>query len=600
MAVTTTLAMAGATAVLKRLLDDLYTFAKEQAIHRLGKTRADLRESTIAKSLVSVTKVKTLWNVEKEVSLYDFYYPSRVQFLDVDKKIASLKEFGTKSNFVIQGTAGQGKSIFLRFLCGQELNEGSSSNRIPLFVELRRIKKDFGVKSLILQALEKFKLPATSEAWEFFASSGKFVLLLDAFDEIDPAFSELAVSEIEHLIDVHGDNLQILVTSRPDADIQRSTKFRVCKLTPLESEDHLPFLKKVCSDKTQAEEMLKVISQSKADIQGLLTTPLMLTLLVILYKTIQTIPDTVPKFYEELFDVLFYRHDHSKPGFRRKRFTSLDDSSIKRLFAAFCFVVRLQSLGILSNAQMQACVERACQACGLKVEPEAFKNELTKTICLLQQDGFEISFIHKSVAQYYAASFIAASGESFAAKFYRRAASTFGREWELELKFLFEIDSYRWSKFYEIPLLDRVATQIGYNFGDPTAHAENAIRERVAPFISLRITEDSKKLSFRGWSRVVNSDPVLEVVGTDWAAELYRRTRTSADFEQLLIDVIHPQHKNTDGYTVPMDAVLGVLSKTVPDLEKIVLNKLKIRRARAQQIIDLENEKVDLLKDFEI
>lgn len=75
---------------------------------------------------------------------------------------------------------------------------------------------------------------------------------------------------------------------------------------------------------------MKVIAQSKSEIRGLLTTPLMLTLLVILYKTIQTIPETLPRFYEELFDVLFYRHDHSKPGFRRKRFTKLDDSAIKK------------------------------------------------------------------------------------------------------------------------------------------------------------------------------------------------------------------------------------------------------------------------------
>lgn len=101
-AITTTVAITGATALLKKAIDDIYVKVKEVGTNHLGRVRSDLKEATIARALASITKVKTLWNVEKEVSLYEFYYPSSVIFADeVRKKIGGLRELGIRQNFVI-------------------------------------------------------------------------------------------------------------------------------------------------------------------------------------------------------------------------------------------------------------------------------------------------------------------------------------------------------------------------------------------------------------------------------------------------------------------------------------------------------------------
>jgi len=457
MAIVETLGIVGAGSVLKKILDDVYPKAKDVFFNNLTEKRSDIDDLKIVRALTSIVKIKTLWNVENEVSLYEFYYPSRVSFpLGIEKRVNSLKELGERSNIVIQGTAGQGKSIFLRYLCGQELNVATTSNRVPVFVELRRVRDDMGVHDLLLEALQKYKLPHTQEAWTYLASTGKFVLLLDAFDEIDPSLASKSIYEIENIIDLYGDKLQIVVTSRPDAEIQKSHKFRVCKLMPLSDDDHLPFLQRICQEAEQAENLIKTLEGSTSDIRELLTTPLMMTLLVIVFKALHTIPDTVPKFYEELFDVLFYRHDNSKPGFKRKRFTQLDDSKIKDVFSAFCFYVRLYGLGVLTNAKFHELVKKASASTGLSVNSDGFKDELIKTLCLMQQDGFEYSFIHKSVVQYYAASFVRNSSGDFPAKFYQLAGKH-GSDWDLELKFLSQIDSYNFSKYYEVPMLRAAA-----------------------------------------------------------------------------------------------------------------------------------------------
>jgi|SRR5471030_50275 len=613
MVTSSALATAAITPLIKGIIDDLYSNLKESTSNFLGKSRSEIKDQTVTRSLLSITKVKTLWSIEKEVSLYDFYYPSTIEFSKkITKKINSTQEFGKIGNYIIQGTAGQGKSIFLRFLCGQELKSDISSGKIPIFIELRRISKDQSLNDLILTTLEKFKLPHSKSAWEYLASSGRFILLLDAFDEIDPSLVSKTLGEIENICEIFRDKIQIIVTSRPDADIQKSSFFRVFKLSPLSKSDHAPFLKKICIDKEQATNLLSVLKDSPSDVASLLTTPLMMTLLVILYKSLQTIPDTVPKFYEELFDVLFYRHDHSKPGFRRKRFTQLDDGSVKKLFSALCFFVRLNGLGVLSNQQMEACCEMASKATAINVDFVNFKSELIKTICLMQEEGFEISFIHKSVAQYYAASFVSKSADEFSEKFYQLAHQQ--KNWELELKFLSQIDSYRFNKEYEIPLLKRASSQIGINIDIPLdtdiERINNYFMSKtylvIASEDELRDFEKHKaKNIFIGWSagrqNTATDTDSKNKEGRDaienflfmWVYPIFDFLQTNSEKIPANLIQIEKKHK-----FVPIKIFEEIIKAKSLSGSKNVLSTLNNRYLLAKNIVHTEGRKADMLTEF--
>ena len=515
MDLTSALLLKATSVLVKKIIDDLYEFGKNRiafSVCSAGKERA------IARSISKITHVKTLWNIDKEVSLYEFYYPSQIEFSkSVIKKVDSIKDLGKSQNFVIQGTAGQGKSIFLRYLCGQELRDEFTSGRIPIFVELRRIKQGQGVRSLIIESLQKFGISATDQLFDLYAESGKFVLLLDAFDEIDPALVQESLADIELLADRFADTLQVIITSRPNADIQYSSRFRIFKLNHLRPSDHLPFFKKICTDKNQAEDLSKVISSSATDVKGLLTTPLMLTLLVMLYKSIQTVPDTVPRFYEELFDVLFYRHDHSKPGFRRKRFTNLDDTTIRNLFSAFCFYVRFNGYGTVTSQQLVECCELASDSVGAPVEPKKFKDEIVKTVCLMHEEGFELSFIHKSVAEYYAASFVKDSSDEFATQFYALACDA-PEDWELVLKFLSQIDKYRHAKYFMTACLSSAEAAFGITICENISVQDRAkIENRLIEKSEIQFIKNSKgRFNSGGWSRFVERNYLIDICLERW------------------------------------------------------------------------------------
>ena len=87
---------------------------------------------------------------------------------------------------------------------------------------------------------------------------------------------------------------------------------------------------------------------------------------------------------------------------------------------------------------------------------------MNKVACLILPDGFDTwVFLHKSVMEYYAASFVKRSSESFAIRFYQYAISD-PSQWIEVLTFLSYIDEYRFNKYYLTADLDVVLKEISF------------------------------------------------------------------------------------------------------------------------------------------
>ena len=69
-----------------------------------------------------VRKVKTLWQVDKAVDIKSFFCEPHILYHGNRYRIDSVADLLVFSrNLLIEGAAGQGKSIFLRHLCAKEL-----------------------------------------------------------------------------------------------------------------------------------------------------------------------------------------------------------------------------------------------------------------------------------------------------------------------------------------------------------------------------------------------------------------------------------------------------------------------------------------------
>ncbi len=452
-----------ATKLLGRAVDDLYDFLKDKVSLTIDKKRVQRRIPALADRINSFRMVKTLWQIERPVDVEEFYctshvlIPTTVKLSQIGRqthkkrmKIDCVSDFGNIGNIVISGIAGQGKSIFLRHLFIREFELG---RRIPIFIELRKIEKDESLLDHISRFLDILDLGIDSRLSRILARSGKFIYFLDAYDEVPEIQKQRTLSELEYLAGTSPGS-QFIVTTRPDSGIEMSSLFTVVNLDDLINNEYLGVIRKLSADVQFANTLIKSIRGHKATLCDLLCTPLLITLLIIQYNSFQKLPEQMSDFYESIFDVLLRRHDRSKPGFVRQRLCSINDNQYREIFNAFCFETQKIDKSQFSLAEIQNAISKAMQIVNADEDSLNFLKDITNITCLLLHEGDEHRFIHKSVQEYYAASFIKNRPDNLPKNFYHACMSDYfiSNKWKQELGFLSEIDKYRYSKYYLLPL----------------------------------------------------------------------------------------------------------------------------------------------------
>lgn len=397
----------------------------------------------LSKILLNINTVKTMWSRDKSVLINDFYYPSRIS-RDHSETISDPSKL-IFTNTVLEGIVGQGKSILMRQLC----NYAVESSLIPVFIELRMISQERTLMSLILDYLDAAGIQGGNHIFHYLADKSKIVLILDGFDEIPTNSINTTVYHISHIQKVH-DNLKIVVSSRPAQAIQNLAGFETRTLAPLDESDYEKFLRKLIPDPITLFNIQAAILEAPPNIKGVITTPLMLTLLIQVYHAETEIPASLPDFYDKLFNAVFVKHDGIKPGFERERYSGLSPTKLQKLFDAFCFMVLQSGVGrTLKNKEFSDAFNKAIKYTPTAIcEPEGFKKDIVTVACLMLNDGFEqTSFLHKSIMEYHAASFIQNSSDEFATTFYQKAPDHF-HNWSETLTFLSHIDEFRYGKSY--------------------------------------------------------------------------------------------------------------------------------------------------------
>jgi hypothetical protein len=392
--------------------------------------------------------VKTLWQIDKPVDVESFYCDSHVLLRKPGaknpyrKKIDFVSDLDSKDNFVIQGIAGQGKSILLRHLF---INEATLGNHIPIFIELRRIQKNETLLTHILRFLQILDLPDDNKLFQILLKSGKFMFFLDAFDEISKDQMPSILNELEYLTSLSR-SCQFIV----------STLFNVVSLDHLRHNEYQQLIRKLSTNEEYADAIIARIRAQQPSISELLCTPLLVTLLLVAYKSYQTIPLQLSDFYNSIFLNLLQRHDGTKPTFTRARGCSLNDTQYRQLFDAFCFQSRKYDTTLFDYQQVYCSVEKAMSSLDIKEDIDAYIKDIKSITCLLLEESGQYRFIHRTIQDYYAASFLKNLPEPSATKFYQTCLdeSTIV-PWRQQLHFLADIDKYRYAKYYLIPLCSR-------------------------------------------------------------------------------------------------------------------------------------------------
>ncbi len=260
--------------IFKKTIHELYDFCSDQAKAKIKIVLATKQMDKLYKKIDQVRLVKTIWQVDKAVDLHQFYCDSHLLVGDNRIRIKTLDDLPQGENVVIEGIAGQGKSILLRYLCATELKRGAS---IAVFVELRRVTKESPLIERIIEHFSHLGFPKDVELFYELAKSGKIILLLDAFDEVRDELKSEVVSSIESLA-AGIEAMKIVVTSRPNNDIRCSNFFTVVRLDNLKGTEYSSVVAKLADSKEWADTIVQHVENNAHHVKDLLCTPLMVTL----------------------------------------------------------------------------------------------------------------------------------------------------------------------------------------------------------------------------------------------------------------------------------------------------------------------------------
>lgn len=453
-----TAAAASLTRLVQPLVKDLYEGAKK--VGARGFLRWEQRgfPAKLGRRIRSIESVRTLWKPDA-ISLRDFFHPPKLIVNEKSNFLGRLSELPSNA-VVIEGIVGQGKSVFLRSLAVEEIRS-NDAKRLPVFLELKDLNSKLDLRQAIFKQLQSYDIDIDDDSLNYLFRSGKIALLLDGFDEIEEGMVKSTFLEIEHL-SLRYPELQVVVSSRPGHEIQKSSGFTILKIAQLVPSEFAAFLAKLGVSSEKSLSLRQAIRNSPSKISNLINTPLMLTLVVIVYEAESQIPETLPEFFERLFQTVFSRHDRIKAAFTRKHHCGLSERSLQMLFEAFCFMTLQLGYGrSLSQTQFDEVFELAIDyAESGKCESESFRQDIVKVACLMLEDGVDsITFLHKSILEYYAAAFVKRLNESNAQLFYGMAVQK-SQGWHEVLTFLKAIDSFRYAANYLIPAIRKERLEI--------------------------------------------------------------------------------------------------------------------------------------------
>ena len=151
--------------------------------------------------------------------------------------------------------------------------------------------------------------------------------------------------------------------------------------------------------------------------ESFLNTPLLAIMLMLTFEEYAEIPVSLHEFYRNAYDTLVRRHDALKNQFLRPTHSGCTAEEFKRLFSSFCVLTYSKSAFAFSREQAVDYISSALKQQQLKARPKNIISDLIESICLLQEEGFEISFVHRSFQEYFCALFVSMAPAGFVFKY---------------------------------------------------------------------------------------------------------------------------------------------------------------------------------------
>lgn len=413
-----------------------------------------------------------------------------------DKEI--LQRAISREKVLISGTAGAGKTMFMRWCALRLIETMASHGRIPLFIELRKAGK-----SLSKETLEKYIFENTSSAKDSsnFAQftnaleAGVFVVILDAIDEIPPANRADSIAAILNFVQKYP-KCSFIASTRPEERLEAVQEFSVYHSTAMTLEQIIEVIDKLEHDREKQDALIEKLRGGLfARLSEFLSNPLLATIMLIAFDHGGDVPERLTSFYRQAFEALYQRHDASKGAYRREQYANLSLDEFQRVLSIFCFESYMEFNFRFTDSDLLERFDDALNYEGITSSANAVVDDVKESLCMIVRDGWDNVFAHRSFQEYFSALFISRYREGPVRPIIDKLFAMESRSGVAAM--LYELDpelvDYEWL----LPLLDEIIEK----FGRVRPRTKAGLTKLFAGFApSLYVSLETGKVVMVGWN----------------------------------------------------------------------------------------------------
>ena len=268
-------------------------------------TDVNILENLTAKQRLGLEELHCLFHSE----LADF---ERLGWGKAQKRVSGLEAVQGHRKLMIWGKPGAGKTTFLKYIAMECLAERLGTDCLPIFLSLKEFAEKPGKPELLHYISHKFvDAGVKAEIIEKLLSHGKALILLDGLDEVLEKDSRRVIFQIQQLADhLHYGKNQFLITCRIAAKEYLFQGFREVEVADFDQEQIRVFVTKWFQSKNpaKAEKFMEKLADNEP-IQELASSPLLLTLLCLVFGKLTNFPHNRAELYEEGVDILLKNWD---------------------------------------------------------------------------------------------------------------------------------------------------------------------------------------------------------------------------------------------------------------------------------------------------
>ncbi|GAI07115.1 unnamed protein product, partial [marine sediment metagenome] len=251
----------------------------------------------------------------------------------------------------------------------EHIKRKPTENKIPIFIPLREaVEKEFSLEEYTVDTFASFGFPNAQLFIQRILNRGDALVLLDGLDEVGAS----RIGQVNRSIDgftVQYPKNTIVVTCRTAAYTASLRRFVEVEVVEFSDSDIKKFVGQwFKGDKTnKGPRLLRELSLN-LDIKDLTSTPLLLSLICILYYYDLRLPRNKVEVYERCVDTLLREWDASRDFIRETKYDSLSHERKKNLLAGIAAHFTNSKRFSFTQSQLVSAVGHQIERFGIEAE----------------------------------------------------------------------------------------------------------------------------------------------------------------------------------------------------------------------------------------